>query len=285
MILVTGAGGKTGRAVVKALSRHKEPVCALVRHPEQVPLLTSLGAQQVFIGDMSDPVIMSKIFAGMRVVYHICPNMSPNELQIAENAVNAARSAGLEQFVYHSVLHPQIEAMPHHWLKMRVEERLFRSGLAYTILQPGAYMQNILAYWESISRQGVYTVPYDLSARLSYVDLEDIAEVASRVIQQPGHNEAIYELAGPEPLSQFEVAKIIAEISGHPVEARIEDRTEWEKKMHAVNMNPFAVETLLKMFVYYEKNGLVGSPKVLEWLLERPARRFASFVESIVQGA
>jgi NAD(P)H dehydrogenase (quinone) len=285
MILVTGAGGKTGRAVVKALSRHKEPVCALVRHPEQVPLLTSLGAQQVFIGDMSDPVIMSKIFASMRVVYHICPNMSPNELQIAENAVNAARSAGLEQFVYHSVLHPQIEAMPHHWLKMRVEERLFRSGLAYTILQPGAYMQNILAYWESISRQGVFPVPYDLSARLSYVDLEDIAEVASRVIQQPGHTEAIYELAGPEPLSQSEVAKIIAEISGHPVEARIEDRTEWEKKMHAVNMNPFAVETLLKMFVYYEKNGLIGSPKVLEWLLERPARRFASFVESIVQGA
>ena len=284
MILITGAGGKTGKAVIKALSRYQEPVCALVRHPEQVTILTSLGAQQVIIGDMCDPLFMDKVFSGMRVVYHICPNMSPNELQIAENAIGSACRAGLEQFVYHSVLHPQVEAMPHHWLKMRVEECLFSSGLHYTILQPGAYMQNILAYWESITQRGVYAVPYNLSARLSYVDLEDIAEVASRVILQPGHSEAIYELAGPETLSQFEVAKIIAEVSGRPVEARMENRFEWEKKMRAANMNPFAVETLLKMFAYYENNGLVGSPKVLEWLLERPAHRFASFVESILQG-
>jgi NAD(P)H dehydrogenase (quinone) len=168
---------------------------------------------------------------------------------------------------------------------MRVEERLFTSGLPFTILQPGAYMQNILAYWESIDRLGEFPVPYDPSARLSMVDLEDIAEAASCVIQRPGHIGAIYELAGPEPLSQIEVARILAEVLGHPVEVRQNNRIEWEKKARAAKMDPFAVDTLLKMFVYYENNGLVGSPNVLEWLLEKPAHRFSGFVKSVVQGA
>jgi uncharacterized protein YbjT (DUF2867 family) len=78
MILVTGAGGKTGKAVVKTLAQNKEPVYAVVRRPELVPVLTGLGAQQVFIGDMCDPIFMNEIFTGMRVVYHICPNMCPD---------------------------------------------------------------------------------------------------------------------------------------------------------------------------------------------------------------
>ena len=285
MILVTGAGGKTGRAVVKVLAEKKsEPVCALVRSQELAPVLTRLGADQIVIGDMCDPLFMSKIFAGMRVVYHICPNMSPDEQQMAENTIKAGVSAGLEQFVYHSVLHPQAEAMPHHWQKMRVEERLFASRLPFTILQPAAYMQNILAYWESISQHGIYPVPYALTARLSIVDLEDVAEVASRVILRPGHLGAIYELAGPEPLSQIEVAKIIADKLGRPVEARQTDRIEWEKIVRSARMDPSTIETLLNMFVYYENYGLVGNPNVLEWLLDRPAHHFASFVESIIQG-
>ena len=63
-------------------------------------------------------------------------------------AIRAAQSAGVERFVYHSVLHPQVEIMAHHWQKMRVEEQLFESGLSFTILQPAAYMQNVLAGWD-----------------------------------------------------------------------------------------------------------------------------------------
>ena len=66
----------------------------------------------------------------------------PHAFTLAE----AARRAGIRHLVYHSVLHPQVEAMPHHWQKMRVEEQLFAAGLPYTILQPAAYMQNVLAH-------------------------------------------------------------------------------------------------------------------------------------------
>jgi uncharacterized protein YbjT (DUF2867 family) len=99
--------------------------------------------------------------------------------------------------------------MPHHWLKLRVEERLFASGLSFTILQPAAYMQNILASWEIIVGQGLYRVPYSAETRLSMVDLLDAAEVAANVLLDPAHQDAVYELCGTGPMSQLEVAQII----------------------------------------------------------------------------
>ncbi len=77
--------------------------------------------------------------------------------------------------------------MPHHRQKLLVEEKLFESGLDYSILQPSAYMQNILGYRNSI-RAGSYPMPYPVSTMLSLVDLNDVAEVASNVITQSGHS-------------------------------------------------------------------------------------------------
>lgn len=119
MILVTGAAGKTGRAVIRALAAKGESVRALVHRPEQIRLVEELGAQDVVVGDMRSQATMERAVREAQVVYHICPNVHPEEVGIGQTAIAAARSAGVQHFVYHSVLHPQIEAMPHHWLKMR----------------------------------------------------------------------------------------------------------------------------------------------------------------------
>ena len=134
-------------------------VRALVYRPTQVGPLREVGAHEVFVGDMRSQAILVQAVQGVQTVYHICPNMSPDELTIGGLVVAAAHSAGVSHFVYHSVLHPQTEAMPHHWAKLRVEEYLLESGLPYTILQPAAYMQNVLAGWASIVKDGLYGVP------------------------------------------------------------------------------------------------------------------------------
>ncbi len=72
-------------------------------------------------------------------------------LMRARSRLRRGRS-GVTRFVYHSVLHPQIEAMPHHWQKMRTEEMLFAAGFELTVLQPTAYMQNILGAWRGVVR-------------------------------------------------------------------------------------------------------------------------------------
>ena len=92
--------------------------------------------------------------------------------------IGEARAAGVQHFVYHSVLHPQVEKMNHHWQKLRVEEMIFESGLPSTILQPAPYMQNLLGGWKSIVEDGVLRVPYSVDSKFSFVDLEDVAEAA-----------------------------------------------------------------------------------------------------------
>ena len=115
----------------------------------------------------------------------------------------------------HSVLHPQVEAMPHHWHKMRVEERLSNRGWPYTILQPAAYMQNILAHRESIVEHGCLPGALRaLSTRMSLVDLEDVAEAAPSSSPNAGHVGATYELVGKEAMTQTEVASVLGRSLG-----------------------------------------------------------------------
>jgi uncharacterized protein YbjT (DUF2867 family) len=269
MILVTGAGGKTGRAVVAALAARGAAVRALVHREEQAGAATALGAREVCVGPFDDAPALARAVAGASAIYHICPNVSPHEVAYAGAVVQAAVAAGVRRLVYHSVLHPQVEAMPHHWNKMRVEEMLFASGLDVTILQPTAYMQNILAGWREIAEAGIYRVPYPVESRLSLVDLDDVAEAAALVLTQQRHGGATYELVGTVPLSQIDVAQTLSEALDKPVRAVTEPVEAWEARARAAGMGDQQRETLARMFRYYARHGLVGNPRVLTWLLGR----------------
>lgn len=277
MILVTGAAGKTGRAVIRALTTRGQSVRALVHRPEQVIAVRGLGAADVQVGDMRQPGSMERAAEGMDAVYHICPNMSPDEVAIGRCAIEASRRAGVKRFVYHSVLHPQVEAMSHHWLKLRVEEHLFESGLSFTILQPAAYMQNVLAQWDAVAETGVYSVPYASNTRLSMVDLDDVADAAARVLMEPEHAGATYELAGPAVHTQDEVAAILERCMGRPVRAQAVSLDAWAENARAAGLGDYQVDTLTAMFRYYDRFGFWGNPRVLEWLLGRPPAAFSAF--------
>jgi uncharacterized protein YbjT (DUF2867 family) len=279
MILVTGAAGKTGRAIIRALTRRGEAVRALVHRREQTRLVEQAGARQVVVGDMRTQTTVDQATQSARAVYHICPNVSPDEVLLGEIAITAAQRAEVKHFVYHSVLHPQVESMPHHWRKMRVEERLFESGLPYTILQPAAYMQNVLALWDQVVEQGIYPVPYAGETRLGMVDLEDVAEAAVIVLTETEHLGATYELAGAEVLSQAQVASILGRQLGRPVRAECVPLEVWGHRARESGLGDYQVEALTKMFRYYEQHGFWGNPRVLSWLLGRPPTAFAAFVQ------
>jgi NAD(P)H dehydrogenase (quinone) len=282
MILLTGAAGKTGQAILNALIRQGEEVRVFVRTKEQSAILSNLGAQDSLVGDFHDQAALIKAAEGCESIYFICPNITPDEVEIGKYLINAARLTNSQHFVYHSVLHPHIESLPHHWQKMRFEEQLFESGINFTILQPCAYMQNILANWQTIVEQGVYAIPYSTSARLSIVDLEDVAAAAATVLTEKKHSHAIYELAGPAPLSQDEMAAILSDILGIGVSARKIERQQWAENARKSNLKEIQIETLLKMFEYYENYGLEGNPNVLEMLIKRPAGTFSQFVNRYI---
>jgi uncharacterized protein YbjT (DUF2867 family) len=218
MILVTGASGKTGKATIKTLSK-VESVCAFVRDEKHVEILKSLGAEKVIVGDLLDKSALLSATKNIRAIYHICPNMNPHEMEIGKNVLDSAKQNRVEHFIYHSVLHPQIEVMNHHWQKMRVEEMIFESGISFTILQPAPYMQNLLANWKSILEEGILQVPYSVESKFSFLDLEDLAEVAKIVLTQANHKNSIYELASTNPMSHIEVAEIFSQALNRKVKA------------------------------------------------------------------
>ncbi len=283
MILITGAGGKTGKAVVKVLAAKSEAVRAFVHREEYESVVKALGAQEAVVGGLGDEAALRGAMEGVRAVYHICPNVNSEEQRIGELVIGAAQATGVEHFVFHSVLHPQAEAMPHHWNKVRVEEALFESGLPFTVLQPTAYMQNILAGWGAIVERGLYSVPYPVETRLSLVDLDDVAEAAAIVLTEPGHIGATYELVGTPPLSQVEVAEALSQKLGRPVRADTQSIETWEERARASGMGEFQRQTLIRMFRYYEQYGLAGNPNVLGWLLRRPPTTLAAFVERTIK--
>jgi uncharacterized protein YbjT (DUF2867 family) len=279
MILVTGASGKTGRAVVRALAERGQRVRALARREISLP-----GAEQSVVGNLLDEKDVRRAMERVRAAYHLCPNVHPDEIVIGEVVISAAKAAGVEHFVYHSVLHPQAEAMPHHWHKLRVEELLFESGLPFTILQPTAYMQNILAGWKLIVEEGVLRNPYPVETKLSLVDLEDVAEAAATVLAEPGHAGATYELVGTPPLTQTEVAETLSEALGRPLRAESKSIEAWEARARNTGLGDYQRETLIKMFRYYERHGLTGNPNVLRWLLGREPTSLAEFARWAARG-
>lgn len=278
-ILVTGAAGKTGNAVINALLSRNVEVCAFVRSEMQAQTIHKSHVVKFVVGDLRNLEDLKNATRKVDAIYFICPNVTPDELEIGKLLVTAALENNVKRFVYHSVLHPQIEAMPHHWQKMRMEEFLFTSGLDFTILQPCAYMQNVLAGWEKISQESVYNVPYSIHSRLSIVDLYDIGEVAARIIAENGHSNAIYELAGPDPLSQIDIADVISTVLKKPVTAKEISRAIWIDQARKGGMQSIEIDLLIRMFEYYEKYGLIGNPLVLKTLLGREPTQFVEFAK------
>jgi NAD(P)H dehydrogenase (quinone) len=233
-------------------------------------------------GDLLEVDDVSRAMDGVRAVYHICPNVHPRETEMGDLAISAALAAQVGHFVFHSVLYPGVEAMPHHWLKHRVERKLERSGLSFSILQPSAYMQNLSVHLPEMVEHGTLEVPYDVEANLSVVDLRDVAEAAATVLMQPGHEGRTYELSGPAPLSHTQMARAFESALGRPVEAVSIDPAEWERKARSSGLGEYAVDALMQMFRWYDRNGFVGSSEDLESLLARPANSFADFVAEVI---
>jgi NAD(P)H dehydrogenase (quinone) len=289
MILISGAAGKTGKSILNEVAKSGLKARALVYRSEQVDEIAALGAEEILVGDMRNKECVRCAVLGVDAVYHICPNVAPDEIEIGQNIIDAASENGVGHFVYHSVLHPQVEAMPHHWKKMRVEEYLFKSGLSFTILQPAVYMQNLLVNLKEISETGKYSIPYDVNSRISMVDLKDVAEAAAAVLtatdpdnSQPAHEGATYELTGTKAISQNEIARVFSQHLGHSIVAEEIAIEDWKNRVSDSGLGDYQIDALIKMFDYYAHFGLIGNTRVLEWLLGRPATSFDDFILRIL---
>jgi uncharacterized protein YbjT (DUF2867 family) len=280
MILITGANGQTGRAIIKALLSRGERIRAFVHTTEQIQEIKSLGEMEVATGDMMDQEAIDKAFIGVSAVYHICSAVNPDEVQIGETVIKAARLAKVEHFVYHSVLHSVLQDMPHHQKKLMVEELLVNSGIPYTIIQPAVFMQNILESWKLLNEKGIFRQKFFTTSetRMCMVDLEDLAEAASIILTRPGHTGATYELCGPENLSLSDMIAAMGQHLGREIKVETPQDEMFAAQLKKLGVGDYQVNTLIKMFQHYNEHGFIGNPNVLTWILGRKPNDFSSFI-------
>lgn len=276
MILVTAAGGRTGRHLIRALVAKGLQTRALVRRDDSG--LLEIGASELAIGDMLNRADLRRACEGVSAVIHNGP-ISPDETVMGRWAVDAARDAGVAHFVYVSVTHPQTEWLINHQNKLKVEDYLINSGLPFTILQPMHYFQNINV--PAAVEAGVYASPYSRSARLSFVDLVDLAEAAARVTGSPDHHFATYEICGSDYLNTDEVAAMLADKSGRAIVNHELALPEFLARIPGTD--GYLGDMLARLMTYYARYGIRGNPNVLAWLLGRPPTTLSEYVERMLQ--
>ena len=277
MIVVTAAGGQTGAAVVRALWSRGHHVRAVVSGVRERPELTALAAD-VVAADLRDAEGLGQLLAGAEALYAIWPNFDPGETAGMTALLAAARHGGVARVVYHSVLRPQARSMPHHAAKDRVEEALDTSGLAWRVLQPCAYADNLDDPFAAAGASGVFRSPWGLTAAQSLVDLRDVADAAAVLLTEDGLDSGTFEAVGPEPLTAPRIAELMGRRLGREVTA-VDAATDGP----VPPKTDYAAHCGRRMFDHYRAHGFTGSPRVLETLLDRPARTFAEHLASVAE--
>jgi NAD(P)H dehydrogenase (quinone) len=282
MILVTAAGGKTGRHVVQALRARDLPVRALGRS-DRIRELAGPGIETV-AGDMLDASVLEAAFDGVTAVVHIGPTAQQQEVAMGIAVADAALAAKVERFVLFSVYHPQLEYLVNHQNKARVEDYVVTARLPYTILQPMHYLQNFDPV--DIARDGVLRLPYSVHSTLAFVDLADVAEVCAKALTEDGHRNATYPLCGSDELDAEQVAAIIAEEAGSPVVA---ESVPTPAFLEAIGrhrpLGHYQKSYLSRLFSYYDLHGITGNPNVLRWLLGREPATMTGYVRRSLAAA
>ena len=280
MIVIVGASGAVGTPTIRHLARAGAEVRALTSNPRSAERLSSLGVSGTVIGDFRSGEDVARALAGADAVLLVSPRFTEDEAEIGIRAVEAARTAGVEHFVYSSAFHPQLSKMDHHATKLRIEEAVIESGLAFTIVQPSMFMQNVRVEWREVVEEGVYPRPYSPDRKMSVIDTGDLGEAIARVLTDPTLRGGTYELCSGESLTHAEMAAIFSEILGRKVTAQKRSLDDWKAWAAERGWAPWSIEAYAKMCNHYDEYGYPGGNALaLRAILGREPTGYRAFAE------
>ena len=278
-ILVTGATGNTGTALVQELRKHEWPVRAMVsREDARSASLRQWGAE-VVVADMYDPEQLYEAAKGTQRAYYL-PLMRPYMIQAASAFSVAAHEAKLESIVQmsqwtSSASHPT--AMTRQtWLIDRTFSMI--PGVAHIIFNPGMFAQNFLRLIDFAALLGIFPVLMG-DSRCAPISNEDMARSAAALLMDdPGKHEGkSYHPTGPELLSGKDMAKIVAKVVGHRVVPVNLPIWLFRKVARQQKVDPYQIALLLR-YINDNKQGAFsyqgGVTHVMEELTGSPAESF-----------
>jgi uncharacterized protein YbjT (DUF2867 family) len=275
MICVTGAGGTLSREVIRQLARRNASLRAGYFSPKAAEAARATGLHAVIM-DYNQPDTLRAAFLGCETVFLLGPN-ALNQTELELNAVEAARAAGVRHIVKQSVMAAAEESYSLARIHRPVERAIEASGIAWTFLRPNSFMQNTVTFMApTIKREGAfYSASSD--ARISHVDVRDIAAVAVNVLTEPRHQGKAYTLSGPEALTYDDMANELSQVLGRAISHINLPAADLRAGMLAEGMPEALADRMLDLERYFRENraGLITDD--VRQVTGREPRRFSEF--------
>lgn len=272
-ILVTG--GNIGNYVAEILAGKGLSVRVLVLKVTKNASWDRLGIEQT-AGDFNDVDSLRPAFEGVEKFFSLSA-LTEKLIQLGINSIEAAKRAGVRHVVRSSAMGADENAITIGRWHREVEIAVEFSGLAHTILQPNAFMQNFLISADSIKNSGAFYQPLG-EGKVSHIDLRDIAAVAATVLSEAGHEGKKYVLTGPEALSNSDIAEKFTNALNKKVQYFDVTSEQAEDSMRKRGMPEWMIRIYSELFGIC-KAGYTASvtPDVAHVLKKRP-RSFDEFL-------
>jgi uncharacterized protein YbjT (DUF2867 family) len=230
--------------VIREFARRGHPVSALVRNREKARAFQAFPSVEIIEGDMSHPESMHDALAGVdRVLLLSSP--TPQIVETQSAFVDAAKKAGIRHIVKFSGLSAADFGTPFVFGSMHadIERYLEDSGVAWTHLRPSQFMTEYLREVPTIVAHGSLFLPLE-DAKLTPVDVGDIAKAVFALLTTPGHEAKTYAISGPQALDMEEIAEQISQAINNSVQYVRITREERQQALLAAGVPPFFVEAL-----------------------------------------
>jgi uncharacterized protein YbjT (DUF2867 family) len=278
MILVTGATGLNGRELVRRLSARGVPVRALVRDRARANSLSALSSVEIVEGDMARPESLIPALQGVDRAF-LNSSAEPGMLDVQSNFVEAARKAGVRHVVKLSGIIPEPDSL-FRFARMHaeIERRLEESGMAFTHLRAGEFMQVYFRQVPSIVARNALFLPAG-NARIASIDVGDIADVAAAALTGSGHERKIYPLTGPAALTMVEVAAALSVATGKEIRYINVSAEDAKKAQLAAGMPAYNADALAELFAERRKGKESQVSPMVQTVLGRPPTRFEEFAK------
>jgi uncharacterized protein YbjT (DUF2867 family) len=272
-VLVTGATGNTGRALVENLVRAGVPVRAMVR--------TEAGRSQLpdgvpaAVADFDDPASLAAALAGAERAYLVTPSSGQAEAQQVRFADLAAK-AGVRHLVVLSQLAAE-EDSPVRFLRYHaaVERHVRELGIGYTFLRPNLFFQGLLAFAQTIAAEGRLYAPIG-DAAVSAVDVRDIADVAAVALTEPGHEGATYTLTGPAAITHAQIAAALSDALGREITFTDVPPGAFAASLAGI-LPPWQADGLLEDYAHYRRGEAAAVSPAVADVTGRTPRDVAQF--------
>ena len=276
MILLIGATGTTGSETARTIAGRGIDVRALVRNPDKAGHLRDAGIE-VMPGDAADPAALDRALSGVETIF-LATTAEPRLPELHRVIVERAAAARVRRIVKISV----IGADPADRFRFAAvhgqsDEAIRASGLAWTILRPGFFMQNLLASAPVVAQQHAFIQPTG-TGRTPYIDARDIAAVAAHVLLSPGHDSKIYDLTGPEALTGEQVAAVMSRVLDQRIGFVSPDPAQFRGILLQFGMPEWLVDGVLEGYEKMSKQEMARVTGTIRELTGREPRTLEQFV-------